>query len=138
MILSSKFISRGLDEMIQGLKWGILQFSIMYKYTFGDTARIEFVYFSILCSNFVISYKNAEMGKWKISHFQLYLKKCLRCIMSQFNPWNFLFWPSELHLCSRSYIFGCRKQNICALFFASPFTWFLSSIFKKFFDTLKW
>ena len=82
--------------MFQGIKWGLVHFSS--KNTFGDTAKIEFAYFTILCSIFVISYKNATIGKTKnftissISHKVFEVEKCT---ISQFNPWNLLFWPFE-------------------------------------------
>ena len=44
--------------MFQG---GIVDFSSTN--TFGDKAKIEFVYFTNLCSNFVILYKNEKMWK---------------------------------------------------------------------------
>ena len=62
--------------MFQELKWGIVHFSSTN--TFGYMAWIEFAYLTILYSNFVISYINTKLGKWKISHFQLYLKNYLR------------------------------------------------------------
>ena len=51
----------GQNKMFQELKLGFVHFS--NTYTFGDAAKIEHVYFTILCSNFVISYKNEKLGK---------------------------------------------------------------------------
>ena len=42
-------------------KWGNMQFC--NTNTFEGTAKIDFVYFSISCSEFVISIKNANMEK---------------------------------------------------------------------------
>ena len=53
--------------MFYGLKWGVVYSSSTN--TFGGKAKIEFVYFTILCSNFVFSYKNAKLDVKKISHF---------------------------------------------------------------------
>ena len=80
--------------MFQGLKWGIVH--LFRTNTFGDTAKIEFAYFTILSSIFVISYKNATIGKTKkftissVSHKVFEVEKCT---ISQFNLWNLLFWP---------------------------------------------
>ena len=62
-------------QMFQGLKVGIVHFSNMN--TLGDMAKIEFVFFIILCSNLVISYKDAKIGKRKFSHFKPYYKNYL-------------------------------------------------------------
>ena len=60
-IPNAKYYFKRSDKMFQGLRLGILHFSS--KKNFGDAARIGSIYFAISCSNFVISYKNAKMGK---------------------------------------------------------------------------
>ena len=57
------YTSRDPNEMLQGLKRGIIHFSSIK--TFRNTVEIEFVYFTILCSNFEISYKNEKLEKLK-------------------------------------------------------------------------
>ena len=67
MIPRAKFTSEVLYIIFQGSKWGIVRFSI--KNTLGDTAKIKFEYFIILCIKFAISEKNKKCEKWKISYF---------------------------------------------------------------------
>ena len=65
--LEQNFTSGGPNEMFQALKWGIVHFCC--KNTFGDTALMKSVNFTILCSIIKISCKNAKLGKWKIPQF---------------------------------------------------------------------
>ena len=100
---------------------GILHF--FNANTFGGTAKIEFVYFTILCSDFVSFLQKHEIGKIKKLAFLAISQKLLevkKCTMSQFNSWSLLFWPFKIQLYSWSHIFGYRKQNICALFKHQP------------------
>ena len=54
--------------MSQGIKWDAVHFCSTSD--FGRAAMIEFVVFAILWSNLImISFKNAKLGKSKISHF---------------------------------------------------------------------
>ena len=59
--LEQNFTSRGPSQIFQGLKGGILHFSSINS--FGDMARIEFVYLTVLYSNFEISHKSKKLGK---------------------------------------------------------------------------
>ena len=95
---------------------------LMSNFTLGVMVFTSEIKMSI---NFFLKKKLQKCIFWEnnfIIFFIISLKvfELQRCTISQINPFEALFWPSKVYLCSRSCGFCSRDKNMCPLFYGTP------------------